>query len=210
MQEIAKNLFVGNQQDYERISDDETFSFLLAAKEPFHRQALEYTGRAAPKDHPEYLWAYRDRRTKFILNMVDADSSLYFDKGMIDEALNFIVEEMFKGKNVLIACNAGFSRSASLGLLFLIRQGYIKGETLEDCEAEYLRIYPEYNPNRGIREFAKEHFHEYRMHFLKQDAFIKMKPVAEKCGVTDEELKALIEMQDDGNIYHGTLGAFLL
>ena len=162
MKKIANNLYVGNQQDYENKFFDETFSFLLAAKEPFHRQALNYTGRAASKEHPEYLWGYRDRGTKLILNMVDANSSLFFDKGMIDEALNFIEEELFKGKNVLICCNAGQSRSASIGLLFLIRQGYINGETLEDCEVEYLRIYPEYNPGKGIREFAKMNFELYK------------------------------------------------
>ena len=93
--------------------------------------------------------------------MVDANSSLFFDKNMINEALDFIEEELFKGRNVLICCNKGESRSASLGLLFLIRQGHIKGETLTDCEAEYLKIYPQYNPGNGIREFVKMNFEEY-------------------------------------------------
>ena len=162
MQKIANNLFVGNQQDYENKFFDDTFSFCLAAKEPFHREMLGYKGRACDKSHPEYLWGYRDRGTKLILNMVDANSSLFFDKGMIDEALDFIEEELFKGKNVLICCNAGQSRSASIGLLFLVKQGHINGETLEDCEVEYLRIYPEYNPGKGIREFAKMNFELYK------------------------------------------------
>lgn len=161
MKRILENLYVGNQQDYEGRFFDDSFSFCLAAKEPFHRQALNYTGRSASKEHPEYLWAYRDRGTKLILNMVDAPSSLFFDKSMVDEALNFIEEELFKGRNVLIACNRGESRSASLGLLYLIRQGHIKCETLTDCEAEYLRIYPDYNPGNGIREFVKLNFKEY-------------------------------------------------
>ena len=98
-------------------------------------EMIGYKGRACDKLHPEYLWGYRDRGSKLILNMVDANSSLFFDKNMINEALDFIEEELFKGKNVLICCNKGESRSASLGLLFLIRQGHIKGETLTDCEA---------------------------------------------------------------------------
>ncbi len=159
MKKILDNLYVGNQQDYENTFFDDNFSFCLAAKNPFHKDAVGYTGRACPKEHPEYLWAYREN--KLILNMVDAPSSLYFDKTMIDEALLFIEEELFKGKNVLICCNRGESRSASIGLLYLIKQGYIKGETLEDCEVEFLRLYPEYNPGNGIREFVKMNFKEY-------------------------------------------------
>jgi len=162
MKEVYKDLYVGNQQDYENKCFDDSFSFLLAAKEPFHRQALNYSGRACPKDNPEYLWAYRDRGSKLILNIVDASSSLFFNKDMIDEALDFIEEELFKGKNVGIFCNKGESRSASLALLYLIKHGIIKGETLEDCEVEFLRVYPEYNPGSGIREFVKEHFKEYK------------------------------------------------
>ena len=50
---------------------------------------------------------------------------------------------------------------SSIGLLFLVRQGHIKGETLEDCEVEFLRLYPNYNPGKGIREFVKMNFKEY-------------------------------------------------
>ncbi len=161
MKNILDNLYVGNQQDYESTFFDDGFSFLLAAKEPWHRETLNYTSRSAPKEHPEYLWAYRDRGTKLILNMVDAPSSLFFSKEMIDESLLFIEEELFKGRNVLICCNKGESRSASIGLLYLIKNGIIKGEALEDCEAEFLKLYPDYNPGKGIREFVKMNFKEY-------------------------------------------------
>lgn len=159
MKKIIENLYIGNQQDYENTFFNDEFSFLLAAKEPWHREALGYKGRACDKTHLEYLIARREN--KLILNMVDAPSGLFFDKGMIDTALNFVEEELEKGRKVMIACNKGESRSASLGLLYLIKYGHIQGVTLEDCEAEYLKIYPEYNPGKGIREFVKEHWIEY-------------------------------------------------
>ncbi len=163
MKEVFKNLFICSQLDCERnVFDEKACSFVFAAKEPWHRQAVGYTGRACDKSHPEYLWAYRDGN-KLILNMVDANSSLFFDKSMIDEALNFIELEMSKGKTAFIVCNKGESRSASIGLLYLIKHGIIKGETLEDCEAEYLKIYPNYNPGKGIREFMKMNWREYAM-----------------------------------------------
>lgn len=159
MRKILNELYVGNEIDY-RAMECKCWRFVLAAKEPWHREALQYTSRSAPKDSTEYLYAIRDN--KLILNMVDAPSGLFFDKGMIDTALEYIGNGLKEGKTVMIACNKGESRSASLGLLYLIKTGHIKGETLEDCEAEYLKIYPEYNPGKGIREFMKEHLGEYK------------------------------------------------
>lgn len=161
MREVSKNIYVGNQADYE----NGTFipcewSFLLAAKEPWHRQALGYTGRAAAKDDPEYLIARRDN--KLILNLVDAPKSIFFNRDVIDAGLDFIEEQLNEGKNVLICCNKGESRSASIALLYLIKHGLIEGDTLEDCEAEFLKLYPEYNPGTGMRGFVKENFEVYK------------------------------------------------
>ncbi len=160
MKETIQNLFIGNQVDYENyIFDADKWSCVLAAKEPWHRLALGYSGRSCDKNNPEYLTAKRDNN--LILNMVDAPISLFFDKNMIDTALDFIHEELENGKRVFIACNKGESRSASLALLYLIKHGFIKGETLEDCEVTFLRLYPNYNPGKGIREFVKMNFREY-------------------------------------------------
>jgi len=49
-----------------------------------------------------------------------------------------------------------------LGLLHLLRQDIIKGDTLEDVEAEFLKLYPKYNPGAGMRGFVKENFEVYR------------------------------------------------
>lgn len=161
MKEVFTNLYVGNEQDYHKAKGYDNFSFVLAAKEPFHRAAVGYTGRACDKDNPEYLIAKRGNT--LILNMIDANSSLYFDKGMIDTALQFIHESLNrKHMSVLICCNKAESRSPSLALLYLIKHGVITGDTLEDCEVEFLRLYPKYNPGKGIRDFVKEYFEEYR------------------------------------------------
>jgi len=88
---VQKNLWIGSQIDYEQgVFDKNEFSFLFAAKEPWHRQALGYTGRAAAKDDPEYLMAKRDNM--LILNLVDAPKAEFFNKELIDEALHFVEE----------------------------------------------------------------------------------------------------------------------
>lgn len=160
MRDVYKNLYVGSQKDYETGTFDDEWAFLLAAKEPWHRKTLGYTGRAAAKDHPEYLMAYRDN--KLILNLVDAPKSIFFSKEIIDAALDYIKIELAAKKNVLICCNLGESRSPSIALLYLIKNGIIEGDTLEDCEAKFLQLYPEYNPGAGIRGFMQENFSDYR------------------------------------------------
>lgn len=164
MREIISNLYVGNQEDFENtIFLPYEWSFVLAAKEPWHRQTLGYTGRAAPRDHPEYLIARRD--DKLILNLVDAPKSIFFNKDVIDAGLDFIKEELNKGKKVLVCCNQGESRSPSIALLYLVKYKYIDVDTLEDAEAEFLKLYPEYNPGEGIRSFVKENWDYYNVSF---------------------------------------------
>ncbi len=177
MEEVFNNLFVGNEQDFYNsllctfepvksemeilINMPEGWAVCHACKEPFHRMALQYTGRGAPKEHPEYLWSER-MGNRLALNMVDANSGLFFDKNMVDKALDFIEQKLSEGLRVFVHCNEGFSRSPSLVLFYLIKHGIIKGNTLEDCEAEFLKLYPNYNPGKGIREFVKDHFEEYK------------------------------------------------
>lgn len=161
MKEIVSNLYVGNQSDFENedFNNDE-WSHLLVAKEPWHRQAVGYTGRACDKLHPEYLLAKRNN--KLILNLIDAPKSIFFNKNLIDTGLQFIEDELDKGKKVSSHCNEGMSRSPSIILLYLVKHNLIEGDTLEDVEAEFLKIYPKYNPGTGMRGFVEENFKEYR------------------------------------------------
>lgn len=63
MIEIYKNLFIGNETDYEQsINGKLDWCIVHASKEPYHRALLSYTGRGAPKNHLEYLYAIRNNR----------------------------------------------------------------------------------------------------------------------------------------------------
>lgn len=173
MKEVFPGLHVGNQTDYEqhvRIHEHdaiESWAYVLAAKEPWHRQAIGYTGRACDKAHPEYLMTFR--RNKLILNLVDAPKAEFFDKRIIDAALDFIDEQLQqRHMSVLIVCNQGESRSPSIAMLYIVSRGIPSignncraSDSLEQCEAEFMKVYPEYNPGDGIRGFMKEHWSEY-------------------------------------------------
>ncbi|MGL6178865.1 MAG: phosphatase [Tannerellaceae bacterium] len=158
MKEIHDNLYIGNQEDYENIVRHQDGWFVIhACKEPYHRNALGYTSKAAPKDHPEYLIAYRD--DQLILNLIDAPSSEYIPKFIIDEAIKAISQNI-QQKKVLVHCNQGMSRSAVIGLLYLKKVHALDGD-FYDVEKEYQQIYPWYNPGNGMRIFAAQNWNAY-------------------------------------------------
>jgi hypothetical protein len=171
MLEIFPNLYCGNDEDYlnlekecipGRLIDQPTngWAVLHACKESHHRLFVGYTGRGCPKDSPEYLWAERGNR--LALNMVDAPRPEFFDKSMIDKALDFIEQKLSEGLKVLVHCNEGFSRSPSLCLLYVASRGLkLSGVSLEEFEERFRKYYPPYNPGSGIREFMRLHWGEY-------------------------------------------------
>jgi predicted protein tyrosine phosphatase len=161
MIEVYPNLFVGDQSDCESIMPQlDGWAVVHACKEPYHRQALGYVGKAAAKNHPEYLVARRGLR--LILNMVDVDNPAFFDMGMIRQALDFIDEHRRGGLKVLVHCNLGESRAPSIALLYLAaRLKALPVEALDLAEARFRTLYPDYNPKPGIREHLRQNWQEY-------------------------------------------------
>jgi predicted protein tyrosine phosphatase len=166
MIEIYPNLFIGNEKDYEsRVRNEPGWCVVHACKEPYHRQALGYTKMGAPKDHTEYLIAHRGNR--LILNLVDAPDPAYIPKEIIDAALAFVNTSLNSGSRVLVHCNEGCSRSASIGLLYLAKftDKLPKGEFLA-AEAAFRTIYPPYNPKNGMRGFMRVNWKDYSQNTL--------------------------------------------
>lgn len=159
MIEVAPRLFVGNQLDYEtKIKGKDGWRVVQCCKEPYHREALGYTGRGAPRDHAEYLYALRDER--LILNMVDVADARFFAPDMIDAALDFIAGTLAPGDvKVLVHCNQGGSRAPGLALLYLRKVGGLYGGMTYDAAEEFFRgIYPNYQPAKGIRDYLIAHW----------------------------------------------------
>lgn len=158
MKEIYPNLHIGSQDDYENIVKHQEGWFVIhACKEPYHRQALGYTGRSVPKEHPEYLIAYRGNH--LILNLIDAPNPAYIPKEIIDEAIKAI-DNYIESLKVFVHCNQGQSRSAVIGLLYL-HHIKILSENFIDAEKEYLELYPWYNAANGMRMFAMQNWNNY-------------------------------------------------
>lgn len=159
MIEVAENLYIGSQDDYESNVKFQTDWFVIhACKEPYHRQTLGYTGRAVANTHPEYLLAERDNR--LILNLVDVADPKYIAKEIIDKTIA-VIDENIGHKKILLHCNQGMSRSATIGLLYLHHVGIISTDVFQEAEREFLKLYPNYNPANGMRVFAEKHWDEY-------------------------------------------------
>jgi len=160
MTQIRKNLFVGNETDYEyKVKNQKGWNVIHACKEPYHRQVLGYSGRGAPKDHPEYLMAKRENR--LILNLVDVENPAYIAKEIMDEALRFIDQSLVGGRKVLVHCNQGMSRSPGIGLLYLARKGIINNDSFQEAPAEFETIYPGINMADGMRGFLERNWNSY-------------------------------------------------
>ena len=161
MIEIHPNLYVGHQGDYEhRVQGQDGWAVVHACKEPYHRDLLGYTGRGAPKGHPEYLFA--ERGDRLYLNLVDAPNPAYIPKEVIDKALAFIHEKLSEGLKVLVHCNQGESRGPGVAFLYLLRHTDALPKTpLDDALAKFRQIYPAFYPSRGISGFIAAHWEEY-------------------------------------------------
>lgn len=161
MVEVFPGLFVGNEEDYhDMIHHQNGWSVVHACKEPYHRRALGYSGRAAPKTHPEYLVARREER--LILNLVDAPNPAYIPKEVIDAALEFIETRLRDGRRVLVHCNEGYSRAPSIAFLYLVsRTDQFAGHDVDTALTAFQSLYPSYNPASGVHGFVRAHYRAY-------------------------------------------------
>lgn len=156
MKEIIKNLYVGDQKEYEEMNPQGWY-IIHACKEPYHRELLGYTGASAPKESKEYLWARRD--DVLYMNLVDPRNVTFIPKALINKAISFIDEGLGKGKKVLVHCNMGNSRAPSIAFMYLMTVSSF--EDFDEALAAFKIIYPKYEPSAGFQTFTKRFF-KYR------------------------------------------------
>ena len=157
MIEVFPNVYQGSDKDVDVFLEQYPDGWIIhAAKEPWHRIAVGYTGKSAPKDHPNYLY-HMQGNNRMYLNFVDAPSSKYIAKEMVDRALGFALRAVDHGHPLLIHCNQGKSRSVMLcGLLSL---------WLDPVE----ELSPFNGLGRGCAEFYRNHYWGYAKLSLEGD-----------------------------------------
>lgn len=164
MIEVHENLFVGTGNDLIHADDGakgikEGWYVISAAKEPWHREALGYTTRGAPKDHIEYLIASRTRR--MILNLVDVDNPEFIREEIIAVVLENISMALERGDKVLVHCNQGHSRAPTIALLWLhANDPEYAGLDYDQAAEKFREIYPDFAPAKGMEGYARQHWEE--------------------------------------------------
>lgn len=140
MYNVVDNIYIGTADEV-NFAKQYGYSILGVCKEPLHRQNARirghnkdgYTGRAMDKNEPEYLFAKRDHA--LYCNFIDTQDSSYIPLEAVNECMNFLDEEIiYQDRKVLIACNKGESRSPSIALMWLVKQGYFDDEVYTDFE----------------------------------------------------------------------------
>lgn len=155
MKEVRPNLWVGNQADYEQIKDQPDWWVVQACKEPYHREAVGYTGKGAPPESPEYLFAERDQR--LILNLVDADTPKFIPHPAIVVAAGFIKDNLNLNRKILVHCNQGRSRAPGVTLAYLRRAGEMPW-SYDDAATLFVLDYPEFFPSAGIDGYLRQNW----------------------------------------------------
>jgi hypothetical protein len=159
MIEVRENLFVGTGNDLIHVDDGakgikEGWYVISAGKHPWHKEALGYSGNAAPKEHPEYLMARRPNR--LILNLIDAPDPAYIPQAIMDIAIHDIGTELEKGNKVLIHCNQGGSRAPTIALLWLhAHDPEYAGLDYDGAAEKFRDVYPDFAPAKGMEGYAR-------------------------------------------------------
>jgi hypothetical protein len=150
---IYPHLRVGGDDAYERLKDEDNWSFLRCCKygDGGHQQTLGYTTLGAP-DGPDKYWVRCGHR--LALNLLDLDDPNFIPEQMIFTGLEFVKQELEAGREVLISCNAGLSRGPTVGLMFLRYIGDLPHAYLHSVRLFY-HIYRQYRPSQGIEQFAR-------------------------------------------------------
>jgi len=155
MIEVHPGLFVGSEIDYEsQINSAANWAVVHACKEPYHRRALGYSGRAVSKEHPEYLVARRGDR--LILNLIDANDPAYIPDEIMDASVEFVHEHLGIGQQVLVHCNQGMSRSPSIAMLYLgTHTERLSKSSFEQAFIAFREMYPPFSPAGGVLGFLR-------------------------------------------------------
>lgn len=151
--EIIKHIYVGNDDSYNKVKDNENFFVIRCCKfgDSGHKDILGYKTQAAPDGEHKY-WARKGR--VLALNLLDLDDPNFEPKSAFVKAFDTAKDELIKGHNVLFACNSGHSRGPTTALMFLRTIGEMPSPFIQS-EKIYRTLYPAYSPGAGIRTFAR-------------------------------------------------------
>lgn len=148
MLEVHERVLVTNDMSCKSGSAD--LAVVHACKSPCHQRAVGYKGKL-PNTHPNYL--VLEQENDLYLNIIDPPVPLFMPP-LFSNFMNFANKHWNESRTLLIHCNQGESRAPSLALLFLAKGlSVINNDSYGSARAEFEKIYPMYNPGKGIETY---------------------------------------------------------
>lgn len=164
MIQVYPGVCVGTVEDYESLlvtesNNLDSWAFVLAARDPYHRKEVGWTGRGCPKDNPEYLTALRHDPERIVLNMLDGKSAEWIPDSMVFDALAFALYHYSNYRKLMFVCNQGHSRGPGLSLAFMRRCTDVYGAlSYEQAKTVFTKIYPNFLPGPGVDQWLSQYW----------------------------------------------------
>lgn len=153
MQEVYERVIVTN--DLSCTHGNSKLAVVHACKSPCHQNAVGYRGSLS-NQHPNYL--VLEQENDLFMNIIDPPTPLFMPP-LFSHFIEFSNKHWSQGKKLLIHCNQGESRAPSLALLFLAKVVLaIPNDSYEDAREEFEKLYPGYNPGKGIQRYFSKNW----------------------------------------------------
>ncbi len=154
MTEVYNNLYIGTVSDCAVAYD----MAILHACKTCHKRTLGYS-HSPSKDDENHL-IYKPDSDNLYLNLLDLDilEKEYTDI-IVRESIEFI-DRHIKTKPVLVHCDFGVSRSASIGMLYLAIIGVLPNDSYISAANAFKKIYPSFGAGCGVYGYMDTNWKE--------------------------------------------------
>jgi hypothetical protein len=154
MQIAGTKIHIGGEESHSLTNDREWAVVNTAQTIHYGYMGWDRKYNKPSSNHPNYILLERDQL--FSLNWVDGAARVYewTKPEGFTQILDF-VDKWYPSKQILINCNLGLSRSPSVALLYLAKRLHTISDTsFDDAQAEFLTLYPRYQP-AGIADYLR-------------------------------------------------------
>ena len=142
MQNILNtNLYLGSKNDYYSIKDKSDWVFVHCCHSFY--QTLE---------NQEVKVIILDKR--LYIDWVDLPDISSFEISDFAQAMNFL-DKYIKTNKILVHCDWGQSRSATLVMVYLAKRLELIPNTFIEALEKFVKVYPDYQLPSGISKFVK-------------------------------------------------------
>jgi hypothetical protein len=109
--------------------------------------------------------AFEYLENTLILNLIDAHDEQYINKVAIDEAMRFGIGAIKNRQQLTIHCALQRSRSPSIAMLLWMHTSRLDFESFTEAAIEFTKVYPNYFPGKGMKNFLIKNWQYYRDFF---------------------------------------------